>query len=140
MRNLLQSFSLLPVCGSALLCLSGTAFAATPAKQELSYFEQLERRIVSKFTSKEIEAEEPIIRRSLSAYIPAHGAAPAFSRKPTGCFVKARITGSLEKEYLVSGCPGYDVLTLDVNRNERIFCTEEHAVQAGWKKSSSCPQ
>lgn len=139
MSDALQSFSLLAVFASAVLSLSGTAFAASQAMKDTSYFERLEQRIVSKFAEKEMAADDIVPQRSLSAYIPSHTFS-LFAKKPTGCFVKGRITESSQKEYLVPGCPGFESHVVNPARNERMFCTEKHAMQAGWRKAENCAQ
>ncbi len=51
------------------------------------------------------------------------------------CEIKGNISSSGEKIYHVPGGRFYDQTKVDVLNGERWFCSEEEAVNAGWRKS-----
>lgn len=51
------------------------------------------------------------------------------------CLIKANISSSGEKIYHVQGQRYYEKTKIEESKGERWFCTEEEAVQAGWRKS-----
>lgn len=51
------------------------------------------------------------------------------------CTIKGNISSSGEKIYHVSGQRYYEKTKIEEHKGERWFCTEEEAVQAGWRKS-----
>ena len=58
---------------------------------------------------------------------------------PTGCTIKGNINTSGEHIYHMSGCGSYTKTRIDTTKGERMFCTEEEAVGAGWRKAKNCP-
>jgi len=57
--------------------------------------------------------------------------------KPTGkCRIKGNISSKGKKIYHLPGMRWYKKTKIDASKGERWFCTEEEAVQAGWRKSS----
>lgn len=54
------------------------------------------------------------------------------------CVIKGNISSSKEKIYHLPGCGSYDKTSIDESAGERWFCTEEEAVQAGWRKAKNC--
>lgn len=55
------------------------------------------------------------------------------------CSIKGNISSSGEKIYHVEGCSSYNVTKIDEARGEKYFCTENEAVEAGWRKAKNCP-
>lgn len=55
-----------------------------------------------------------------------------------GCAIKGNISSSGEKIYHLPGCGSYEKTSIDEDRGERWFCTEEEAVSAGWRKAKNC--
>lgn len=53
----------------------------------------------------------------------------------SGCKIKGNISSSGEKIYHVPGGKYYDKTSIDENKGERWFCTEEQAQTAGWRAS-----
>lgn len=51
------------------------------------------------------------------------------------CFIKGNISTSGEKIYHIPGGEYYDKTVIDESKGERWFCTEEEAVNAGWRRS-----
>ncbi len=56
----------------------------------------------------------------------------------SSCTVKGNINSSKEKIYHVVGCGSYDKTTIDESRGEHWFCSEQEALDAGWRKASNC--
>jgi len=56
-----------------------------------------------------------------------------------GCDIKGNISSSGEKIYHVAGCKSYKATKISESKGERWFCTEEEALQAGWRKALNCP-
>lgn len=54
------------------------------------------------------------------------------------CLIKGNISSSGEKIYHVQGCQSYSKTVIDTGAGERWFCSEEEAVQAGWRKALNC--
>ncbi|MBI2268436.1 MAG: thermonuclease family protein [Candidatus Blackburnbacteria bacterium] len=53
----------------------------------------------------------------------------------TECEIKGNINSTGEKIYHMPGQRYYDKTQIEETRGERWFCSEEEAVQAGWRKS-----
>lgn len=53
----------------------------------------------------------------------------------TGCPIKGNTSSSGEKIYHLPGQKYYDKTVIDESRGERWFCSENEAVNAGWRKS-----
>lgn len=51
------------------------------------------------------------------------------------CLIKGNISSSGEKIYHLPGQRYYDKTVIDESKGERWFCTEQEAIQAGWRKS-----
>lgn len=54
------------------------------------------------------------------------------------CTIKGNISSSGEKIYHVVGCGSYSKTTIDEGNGERWFCSEQEAVNAGWRKALNC--
>lgn len=53
------------------------------------------------------------------------------------CTIKGNISAN-GKLYHVPGCPSYKKVLINQDRGEKLFCTENEAILAGWQKSSDC--
>ncbi|XQA80074.1 thermonuclease family protein [Xanthomonas sacchari] len=60
----------------------------------------------------------------------AQGAAPPVS---SGCRIKGNISRQGKKIYHVPGQRDYERTSIDLSRGERMFCSPEEAMRAGWK-------
>ncbi len=63
---------------------------------------------------------------------------PSSTPTPTkvgNCLIKGNISSSGEKIYHMPGQQYYDRTKIDLSAGERMFCTEDEAVAAGWRKS-----
>ncbi len=59
---------------------------------------------------------------------------------PSGeCNIKGNISSSKERIYHVPGCASYNQTKIDTSKGERMFCSEEEARNAGWRKALNCP-
>jgi micrococcal nuclease len=56
----------------------------------------------------------------------------------TSCTIKGNINTSKEKIYHVIGCGSYNTTQIDESKGERWFCTEQDALDAGWRKAQNC--
>jgi len=55
-----------------------------------------------------------------------------------GCLIKGNINKDKEKIYHVPSCEYYDKTIVSENYGERWFCTEDEALEAGWRKALNC--
>jgi hypothetical protein len=51
------------------------------------------------------------------------------------CLIKGNISSKKEKIYHLPGQQYYEKTIIDESKGERWFCTEEEAIEAGWRKS-----
>lgn len=59
--------------------------------------------------------------------------------EPSGsCEIKGNISSKQEKIYHVQGCGSYNQTKIDEAAGERWFCSEQEAVDAGWRKAENC--
>ncbi|KKP70109.1 hypothetical protein A2X44_00115 [candidate division CPR3 bacterium GWF2_35_18] len=54
------------------------------------------------------------------------------------CTIKGNISWAGEKIYHLITCKDYDQTVIDEKRGEKYFCTEEDAINAGFKKAANC--
>ena len=54
------------------------------------------------------------------------------------CIIKGNINSSGEKIFHVIGCGSYDKTAIDESRGEKWFCSEQEALDAGWRKALNC--
>lgn len=54
------------------------------------------------------------------------------------CTIKGNISATGEKIYHVIGCAYYNKTTIIESAGEKWFCSEEDAIQAGWRKAQNC--
>lgn len=57
----------------------------------------------------------------------------------TSCAIKGNISATKEKIFHVLGCPNYGQTVIDTTKGERMFCSEQEAKDAGWRKALNCP-
>lgn len=57
------------------------------------------------------------------------------STSTADCKIKGNISSKGEKIYHMPGQKYYDATKIDTSKGERYFCTEQEAVNAGWRKS-----
>ena len=54
------------------------------------------------------------------------------------CVIKGNINAKKEKIYHAPGCGSYDKTVIDENSGEKWFCSEQDAIDAGWRKALNC--
>lgn len=54
------------------------------------------------------------------------------------CTIKGNINSKREKIYHTIGCGSYNKTMINKSQGERWFCSEEEAVNAGWRKALNC--
>ncbi|MBD3282597.1 MAG: hypothetical protein GF387_03280 [Candidatus Portnoybacteria bacterium] len=56
------------------------------------------------------------------------------------CIIKGNISErGYGKVYFLPGCDNYEKVKIDFSRGEKYFCSEEEAIEAGFKKATNCP-
>ena len=56
------------------------------------------------------------------------------------CIIKGNISEKgFGRTYLIPGCDNYNTVKIDTRKGEAYFCTEEEAIQAGFRKATNCP-
>jgi len=60
------------------------------------------------------------------------------SNADTACKIKGNIGATGEKIYHLFGCGSYDKTKIDESRGEKWFCSEDEAVNSGWRKAKNC--
>jgi len=63
---------------------------------------------------------------------------PIVSQNPAECNIKGNISSGKEKIYHLTGCDSYEKTTIDESMGERWFCSEQEALNAGWRKALNC--
>lgn len=65
--------------------------------------------------------------------------APAANAAGAGaCVIKGNINAKKEKIYHAPGCDSYDKTVIDESSGEQWFCSEQDALNAGWRKALNC--
>jgi len=54
------------------------------------------------------------------------------------CTIKGNISSTKERIYHVIGCGSYGKTTIDESKGEKWFCSEQEALDAGWRKALNC--
>ncbi len=54
------------------------------------------------------------------------------------CTIKGNINSKGEKIYHVIGCGSYNKTAIDESKGEKWFCSEQEAIDAGWRKALNC--
>ena len=56
------------------------------------------------------------------------------------CTIKGNISEKgYGKTYVVEGCDNYERVKIDYSKGEQYFCSEEEAVEAGFRRATNCP-
>lgn len=56
------------------------------------------------------------------------------------CNIKGNISEKgYGKTYLIPGCDNYKTVKIDTKKGEQYFCSEQEAIQAGFRKAANCP-
>jgi len=54
------------------------------------------------------------------------------------CEIKGNISSTGEKIYHIIGCGSYNKTVIDESNGEKWFCSEQEALDAGWRKALNC--
>lgn len=76
---------------------------------------------------------QPARARPAPAATPPAGTSAG--KPAAGCVIKGNISSSGEKIYHVPGGGSYDETVISPGKGERWFCTEQEALDAGWRKA-----
>jgi endonuclease YncB( thermonuclease family) len=57
----------------------------------------------------------------------------ALAHSPSGCPIKGSISGAGERVYYAPWAPGYAVAPVARENGERWFCSEDEAIESGWR-------
>lgn len=79
-------------------------------------------------TQPPLPSPTPVIQPSLSP------TSDKLGKKP-GCEIKGNISNSGERIYHMQGQRYYNKTVIDTSKGERWFCTEQEAINAGWRRS-----
>jgi micrococcal nuclease len=63
---------------------------------------------------------------------------PTQSDTANSCTIKGNISSSGEKIFHTVGCGSYSKTVIDESAGEKWFCTEQEAIDAGWRKALNC--
>ncbi|MBI1869396.1 thermonuclease family protein [Candidatus Gottesmanbacteria bacterium] len=88
-----------------------------------------------KYQERFRQAEEQARRENKGLWASCPGQSP--SPISSDCAIKGNISSS-GKIYHLPNCGSYDKTAIDESAGERWFCTEEEAIQAGWRKAKNC--
>ncbi len=67
-----------------------------------------------------------------------HYSPSSSSSSASTCTIKGTITTTGEKIYRTLGCNNYRNFVIDPARGEEMFCTEQQAMDAGFRKAFNC--
>jgi micrococcal nuclease len=63
---------------------------------------------------------------------------PTSAPPPGQCTIKGNINADDEKIYHMIGCQSYSKTIINESAGEQWFCTEQEALDAGWRKALNC--
>jgi hypothetical protein len=70
------------------------------------------------------------------AVVPTDSSKPLLSSEAQP--IKGNLGRSGKKLYHLPSCPDYQSTKIELGKGERLFATEEAALNAGWKKAGNC--
>lgn len=82
--------------------------------------------------------QPPVVQQPTAAPQPSESSQPSPTKtteKTEDCLIKGNISSSGEKIYHVPGQRYYNQTVINVSAGEKMFCTEQEAIDAGWRKS-----
>lgn len=80
-----------------------------------------------------------VCQSTTAVAIPNTSLAPVQSDGSGNCLIKGNISSKGEKIYHVIGCRSYNQTVIDESKGEKWFCSEQEALDAGWRKALNCP-
>ena len=57
---------------------------------------------------------------------------------PSTCNIKWNISSEWEKIYHILWCRSYNITKISLDKWEKYFCTEEEAINEGWRIAGNC--
>jgi hypothetical protein len=82
----------------------------------------------------------PIYALITAALLLAAGAgtylAYGYYRNQNACHIKGNITPARERVYYVPNHPTYEMVKIEPNQGELLFCSEREAIKAGWRRAA----
>ncbi len=123
---------------SALLSLSllGLPLVASAQPVVISNNHNVLIAVAKKTAKKVVKKSKSSTNSTKSA---ANSSKAAVTDTPS-CTIKGNISATKEKIFHVIGCPNYGQTIIDTTKGERMFCSEQEAKDAGWRKSLNCPK
>jgi len=94
-----------------------------------------EPTLVSTSTPQPTATAEPT-PTPIPTTVPPPAAAP--QQTAGDCNVKGNIASDGEKIFHVPGCASYNATKISPSKGERWFCSEQEALNAGWRKALNC--
>lgn len=86
---------------------------------------------------KEVPAGQPLAPAPVPLLSEPQKASPAGLEQPAaGCAIKGNVNRQGERIYHVPGQRDYDRVVMDPAKGKRLFCTEEDATRAGWRRAA----
>jgi len=93
-------------------------------------------------TNNEEKIQKELLNDETSAKTTPTESTPVIQPEPElvtqECVVKGNISSSGERIYHVPGCASYSRTKISPSKGERWFCSEQEAVNAGWRKAQNC--
>ena len=93
------------------------------------------KKVVKKVIKK---AKSSKSAKSVKSASKSSAKAKTSSSAATGCTIKGNISATKEKIFHVIGYPNYGQTVIDTTKGERMFCSEQEAKDAGWRKALNC--
>ena len=69
------------------------------------------------------------------ARLPSESKAQSLAQPPAACSIKGNINKKGARIYHLLGQENYADIVITAEKGERYFCSEEEAVNAGWRKA-----
>jgi micrococcal nuclease len=71
------------------------------------------------------------------SYVPPSVPVPVSAPDPH-CAIKGNISASGDKIFHSPSCKSYEKTTINTDQGERWFCSEQEAIDTGWRKALNC--
>lgn len=85
-----------------------------------------------------VAAAKKIVKKAIKKAKNAKSSSSA-ATNTSSCTIKGNISKTKEKIFHVIGCLNYNETVIDTTKGERMFCSEQEAKDAGWRKALNCP-
>jgi micrococcal nuclease len=106
---------------------------------DLSYKYQSEFKAAEAFARENSKGLWGSVCEDETKSVPAVSPNNSQSGNDNGCNIKGNISlSNEEKIYHIPGCDYYSQTRITESKGERWFCSEEEAINAGWRKAMNC--